>query len=68
MTFQDKVALITGGGTGIGRSAAESLVALGAKVVINGRREDIWVCPTRLTGNCPNPRPFIDLRELSAFA
>jgi NAD(P)-dependent dehydrogenase (short-subunit alcohol dehydrogenase family) len=41
MTFQDKVALITGGGTGIGRSAAESLVALGAKVVINGRREDI---------------------------
>jgi NAD(P)-dependent dehydrogenase (short-subunit alcohol dehydrogenase family) len=41
MTFQDKVALITGGGTGIGRSAAESLVALGAKVVINGRRKDI---------------------------
>lgn len=41
MNFQDKVALITGGGTGIGRSAAESLVALGAKVVINGRREDI---------------------------
>jgi NAD(P)-dependent dehydrogenase (short-subunit alcohol dehydrogenase family) len=41
MNFQDKMALITGGGTGIGRSAAESLVALGAKVVINGRREDI---------------------------
>jgi NAD(P)-dependent dehydrogenase (short-subunit alcohol dehydrogenase family) len=41
MTFQDKVALITGGGTGIGRYAAESLVALGAKVVINGRRKDV---------------------------
>src|SRR5215475_487369 len=41
MNFQDKVALITGSGTGIGRSAAESLVALGARVVINGRREDI---------------------------
>jgi len=26
------------------------------------------VCPTRLTGNCSNPRPFSDLRELSAFA
>jgi NAD(P)-dependent dehydrogenase (short-subunit alcohol dehydrogenase family) len=28
---------------GIGRCAAESLVALGAKVVINGRREDIVI-------------------------
>ncbi len=35
------MALITGDGTGIGRSAAESLLAFRAKVVINGRREDI---------------------------
>ena len=26
------------------------------------------VCPTHPTGNCLNPRPFSDLRELSAFA
>lgn len=41
MEFQGKVVLITGGGTGIGRAAAERFVALGARVIINGRREDV---------------------------
>src|SRR5262245_3042653 len=41
MIFQDRVALITGGGTGIGKATAERLVALGANVIINGRREDV---------------------------
>ena len=41
MSFQDKVVLITGGGTGIGADAARGFHAAGAKIVLNGRREDM---------------------------
>lgn len=37
--FNDQVAVITGGGTGIGFAVARELVALGGKVAICGRRE-----------------------------
>lgn len=37
--FEDKVALVTGGGTGIGRAAALAFAKDGAKVVVSGRRE-----------------------------
>lgn len=40
MRFQDKVVLISGGGTGIGLGAAKRFASEGAKVVITGRRED----------------------------
>jgi NAD(P)-dependent dehydrogenase (short-subunit alcohol dehydrogenase family) len=40
MRFGDKVVLITGGGTGIGRAAAELFVAEGAHVVVTGRRAE----------------------------
>ena len=40
MRFENKVAVVTGGGSGIGQEAAARLVAEGAKVVINGRNAD----------------------------
>ena len=37
----DRVVLVTGGGTGLGRAAAVELAACGARVLISGRREEV---------------------------
>jgi NAD(P)-dependent dehydrogenase (short-subunit alcohol dehydrogenase family) len=40
-TFKDRTIVVTGGGTGLGRSMAENLLSLGANVAICGRRADV---------------------------
>src|SRR6185437_16197515 len=43
--LDDKVALITGGGRGIGKTIAEALADAGARIIITGRRAE-WLTPT----------------------
>jgi NAD(P)-dependent dehydrogenase (short-subunit alcohol dehydrogenase family) len=40
MSLKNKVVVITGGGTGIGADAAQAFYNAGAKIALNGRRED----------------------------
>lgn len=42
-TFQNKVAFITGGGTGLGKAMATSLSSLGCTVFITSRKNDVLV-------------------------
>lgn len=40
-TLQDRVAIITGGGTGIGKAMAQTFAQLGAKIVIASRKKEV---------------------------
>ncbi len=39
-TFKNKLAIVTGGNSGIGYATAKELIAKGAKVIITGRRKE----------------------------
>jgi 3-oxoacyl-[acyl-carrier protein] reductase len=50
MLLKNASALVTGGGTGIGRATAKALVDRGARVVITGRREEVLQRAAKETG------------------
>jgi len=52
MCFQDKIAIVTGGGSGIGKEIATRFVAEGGSVVIGGRD------PSKLTAAAGEIDPF----------
>ncbi len=65
MTLENKRALVTGGGRGIGLAIAEALAGAGAKVVVTGRtRGEIDEAAARLGGEAVE----VDLADRAALA
>jgi citronellol/citronellal dehydrogenase len=58
------VALVTGGGTGLGRATAEELVACGASVVLVGRRAEVVEAAAREIGPAASSMQG-DIREVA---
>jgi len=56
--FSGKVAIVTGGGTGIGKAISEELLTLGAKVVIASRNEDKVAGAAKEMGKLGEVAPF----------
>mgnify|MGYP005813509193 CR=1 FL=1 len=62
--FQDKVAIITGGGSGIGKATARSFVAKGGRAVIAARHADRLEQAAREIGGDNRCLPFpVDIRD-----
>lgn len=65
--LQDRVVLVTGGGTGLGRAMGERFLELGAKLVISGRREEVLQRAARELGGEVLPVPC-DVRDPAQVA
>jgi len=63
--FKDKVVIVTGGGSGIGRCTAHELAALGAQVIITGRKpEKLAAIVDEITGDGGKVKGLVcDIRQ-----
>ncbi|HHH28797.1 MAG TPA: SDR family oxidoreductase [Polyangiaceae bacterium] len=66
--FEDQVAIVTGGGTGIGFGVARELVGLGAKVAICGRRPEPLAEAAKALGEEHVLHDSCDIRDADAVA
>jgi len=68
--LRDKVAIVTGGGTGLGKAMAANFAALGAKVVIASRKAEVLqAAAEELSGDGRVVVPFVmDVRNQASIA
>src|SRR5205809_8087864 len=65
MAASDKIAIVTGAGSGIGRAVALALLREGYAVVLTGRRKDLLVA-TALAGKSSGSRTLVVPTDVSS--